>query len=231
MPMAYTVAEKGSKEVRLRTAGYEKQAADQSPCVIIHLLTYTGYHDSTGANEYLDRLPHYHQVTGIADAAMLARVVPVSLTEQASAWYRLAGNRARTMEEFCASFRDEFLPANYEWSLRRELELRTQHPDESLLEYVRAMDELYRLADPPATNTDKVERVTRQAHPIFRAYLRGDRFRDLDELAAEAKRIQGDILTARAYRPPPPASLSLELRCAWNGSSARSPSRREASAR
>ncbi|XP_077511855.1 uncharacterized protein LOC144122158 [Amblyomma americanum] len=206
------------------------QAPAQSPRVRTDLPTYTGYHDSTGANEYLDRVLHYQQVTGIADAKMLTHVVPVSLTEQATRWYRLAGNRAWTMEEFCASFRDEFLPANYEWRLRRELELRTQHPDESLLEYVRAMDELYRLADPRATNTEKVERVTRQAHPTFTAYRRGVRFRDLDELAAEAKRIQGDILSARAYRPPPPASLSLEPRCAWNGSSARSPSRAEASA-
>lgn len=123
----------------------------------------------------------------------------------------------RTMESFRAKFREEFLPANYEWRLRRELELRTQHPDESLLEYVRAMEELYRLADPRATNAEKVDRVTRQAHPTFMAYLRGGRFRDLEELAAEAKRIQGDILAARAYRPPPPAAHSLEPRCAWNG--------------
>ncbi|KAH6940246.1 hypothetical protein HPB50_026442 [Hyalomma asiaticum] len=42
-------------------------------------------------------------------------------------------------------------------------------------------------------------------------------FRDLDELASEAKRIQADILASRAYKPPPPASQALEPRCAWNG--------------
>ncbi|KAH6946297.1 hypothetical protein HPB50_012740 [Hyalomma asiaticum] len=57
----------------------------------------------------------------------------------------------------------------------------------------------------------------RQAHPTFAAYLRGSKFRDLDELASEAKRIQADILASRAYRPPPPASEALEPRCAWNG--------------
>ncbi|KAG0438533.1 hypothetical protein HPB47_016980 [Ixodes persulcatus] len=39
----------------------------------------------------------------------------------------------------------------------------------------------------------------------------------LDELALEARRIQGEILAASAYRPPPPLSASLEPRCAWNG--------------
>lgn len=187
------------------------------PRVKVDVPTYTGYHDCKSANEYLDRLLHYQQATGLSDAELLERVVPVSLTEQAARWFRLTGHRARTVEEFRESFRGEFLPANYEWRLRRELELRTQHPDESLLEYVRAMDELYRLANPHATNAEKVERVTRQAHPTFAAHFRGCRFADLEELATEAKRIQGDILAARSYRPPPPAAQSIEPRCAWNG--------------
>lgn len=59
----------------------------------------------------------------------------------------------------------EFFPANYYWCLRRELELHTQHLEESLLQYVRAMDEPYRLANPLATDTEKVERVTRCLRP------------------------------------------------------------------
>lgn len=129
--------------------------------------------------------------------------------------------RSSTLNEFRARFCDEFLPADYQRRMLRELERRTQHPDESLLEYVRAMDELYRIADPSALNCEKVERVTRQAHPTFAAYLRGGKFRDLDELASEAKRIQADILASRAYRPPPPASQALEPRCAWNGDNVR----------
>ncbi|KAH6948926.1 hypothetical protein HPB50_027148 [Hyalomma asiaticum] len=62
------------------------------------------------------------------------------------------------------------------------------------------MDEFYRIADPSAPNCEKVERVMRQAHPTFAVYLRGSEFRDLDELASEAKRIQADILASRAYR-------------------------------
>lgn len=187
------------------------------PRVKVDIPKYSGYHDRASANDYLDQLQHYQQATGLTEAELLSRIVPVSLTDQAARWFKLVGERERTMEGFRAKFRDEFLPANYEWRLRRELELRTQHPDESLLEYVRAMEDLYRLADPRATNAEKVDRVTRQAHPTFMAYLRGGRFRDLEELAAEAKRIQGDILAARAYRPPPPAAHSLEPRCAWNG--------------
>ncbi|KAH6944196.1 hypothetical protein HPB50_002263 [Hyalomma asiaticum] len=117
------------------------QAAPQSvrPRVKLDMPSYSGYHDSKSANEYLDRLLHYQQATGLTDAELLARVVPVSLTEQAA---------------------------------------------------------------------------------------RGCNYADLEELAAAAKRIQGDILAAREYRPPPSAAMSVEPRCAWNGGATAAQARR-----
>ncbi|XP_037521069.1 uncharacterized protein LOC119397727, partial [Rhipicephalus sanguineus] len=179
--------------------------------------TYSGYGDLLSARDYLDSLSRYQRAMGLDDQEVLGRVVPAALTDTAARWYRLAGYRAATLEEFRAALLREFLPADYESRMRRELELRTQAPDESLQEYVRAMDDLFSIAEPRASNEERVERVIRQAHPTFSAYLRGGRFRDLEELAAEAKRIQGDLLAARAYRPPPPASDALEPRCAWRG--------------
>ncbi|KAH9363144.1 hypothetical protein HPB48_011888 [Haemaphysalis longicornis] len=79
--------------------------------------------------------------------------------------------------------------------------------------------ESVQIAEPTAPNDERVDRVIRQAQPTFAAYLRGARFRDLEERAAEAKRIQGHILASRAYRPLPPASEALEPRCAWKGAS------------
>ncbi|KAH8010008.1 hypothetical protein HPB51_024358 [Rhipicephalus microplus] len=176
---------------------------------------YSGYSDRISATGYPEALHRYQQATRLSDSVMLGSVLPVSLTAQAARWYRLVGHQARSTEEFRALFRSEFLPPEYERRMRRELELRTQHPDESLLKYVRALQELYLLADPMASDAEKVERAIRQAHPTFAAYLRSARYRDLNELASDAKRIQGDILAARAYRPPP--SASLEPRCAWAG--------------
>lgn len=86
----------------------------------------------------------------------------------------------QTMEEFGARFREKSLLANYECRLERELELRTNNPDESLLEYSLAMGELYHSANPHATNFEKVECVTQQTHLTFAAYLRGGRFKHLD---------------------------------------------------
>ncbi|KAH6947444.1 hypothetical protein HPB50_019033 [Hyalomma asiaticum] len=122
------------------------QAAPHSarPRVKLDMPSYSGYHDSKSANEYLDRLLYYQQATGLSDAELLARVVPVLLT--ASGWVVPTG--------------------------------RTSRPH------------------------------------------------DLEELAAAAKRIQGDILAARAYRPPPSAATSVEPRCAWNGGAVAAQARR-----
>ncbi|KAH6921289.1 hypothetical protein HPB50_027733 [Hyalomma asiaticum] len=121
------------------------QAAPQSarPRVKLDMPSYSGYHDSKSANEYLDRLVHYQQATGLTDAELLARSK------------RLGGS---------------------DW------------PDIA-----------------PA---------------------RGCNYADLEELAAAAKRIQGDILAARAHRPPPSAATSVEPRCAWNGGAAAAQARR-----
>ncbi|XP_037270722.2 uncharacterized protein LOC119162806 [Rhipicephalus microplus] len=190
------------------------------PAVMLAVPTYSGYGDLQSARDYLDSLTRYQRAMGLDDQEVLGRVVPAALADTAARWHRLSGHGVATLDDFHAAFLREFLPADYESRMRRELELRTQAPDESLQEYVRAMEDLFSIAEPRASNEERVERVIRQAHPTLSAYLRGSRFRDLEELAVEAKRIQGDILAARSCRPPPPASEAVVPRCAWGGAMA-----------
>ncbi|KAG0438797.1 hypothetical protein HPB47_016868 [Ixodes persulcatus] len=183
--------------------------------VRIPIPKYKVYGDSISATNFLEDLLHYQQAMGMSDQEILGRILPVALTNQAARSFRLAGQHALTLQEFRLSFRQEFLPADYKRRMRREFERRTQHPDELLLEYIWAMQELFLIADPAAPNSERVERVIRQAHPTFTAYLRSSRFSSLDNCAIEARRLQGDILAPRAYRPPPHPSGSLEPHCVW----------------
>ncbi|KAH9382002.1 hypothetical protein HPB48_021245 [Haemaphysalis longicornis] len=72
---------------------------------------------------------------------------------------------------------------------------------------VRSIEKLYQIAEPTALNDEHVERVIRQAQPTFAAYLRGARFRVLEERAAE--RIALFLRQARLLSPA----------CAWKGAS------------
>ncbi|KAH8020067.1 hypothetical protein HPB51_023950 [Rhipicephalus microplus] len=76
----------------------------------VPLPEYSGYSDRVSATEYLEVLHCYQQDTRLSDSLMLGSVLPVSLAAQAAKWYRLVGHQARSMEEFRALFRSEFLP-------------------------------------------------------------------------------------------------------------------------
>ncbi|KAM7281503.1 uncharacterized protein ISCGN_006091, partial [Ixodes scapularis] len=164
-------------------------------------------------------LDAYLAALGASDETALVQIVPIALTGDASRWRRLQ-QPFLSMADFRTRFREEFLPPDYEMRIRDELANRTQQPDESLVEYVRALQELYSRAEPSTSDAEKVARAIRQCHPRFKAYLRGRDFADLEALAREARTVQAGLLAELQYRPPPRAEESLEPRCAWAGRAA-----------
>ncbi|KAH9378675.1 hypothetical protein HPB48_003190 [Haemaphysalis longicornis] len=101
--------------------------------------------------------------------------------------------------------------------MRNELGLLTQHPEESLLEYLRAMQQLYEGYEPAAADAYKVSPVCRRFHEQFRPHLRGRSFPKLEASAQEARIVQADFLVELRYRLPPRPGESLETGCAWSG--------------
>ncbi|KAG0415239.1 hypothetical protein HPB47_007592 [Ixodes persulcatus] len=122
-----------------------------------------------------------------------------------------------SLADFQTRLREEFLPAGYANQILRELEARTQHPDESLVRYVRVMQELFKRADPRSPESDRVARVRRQCHPRYHVYLINRTFETLEELARGARLIEEALHAERNYVPPSPAKYALEPACAWRG--------------
>lgn len=165
---------------------------------------------------FVSELRDYQAASGIDDETVLTRLLPVALTDSAALW-RQRQTKFTSMSDFEARFRAEFLPPDYNMRIRDELRARTQHPDESLIEFVRALQGLYDIADAAAPDAEKVERAIRQSHPRFHPHLRGRTFQNLDEMARAAITIQADILAELRYRPPPPQNMTLEPSFAWSG--------------
>ncbi|XP_049273374.1 uncharacterized protein LOC125759119 [Rhipicephalus sanguineus] len=178
------------------------------------LPTYTGYDDPKSVADFLGEMDRYVRVTGASEAHVMARILPLALRYAAGRWWRLQ-TPFTTWAEFEQRFREEFLPPGYELRVQRELELRTQHPDESLLEYVRTMQELHRRAAQTASERDQVARVIRQSHPRFRPFLYGRTFETLEHLAREARGVQDALLAESTYVPPPAPQSALEPSLAW----------------
>ncbi|XP_049268998.1 uncharacterized protein LOC125757433 [Rhipicephalus sanguineus] len=178
------------------------------------LPTYTGYDDPKSVADFLEEMDRYVRATGASEAHVMARILPLALRDAAGRWWRLQ-TPFTTWAEIEQRFREEFLPPGYELRVQRELELRTQHPDESLLEYVRTMQELHRRAAPTASERDQVARVIRQSHLRFRPFLYGRTFETLEHLAREASGVQDALLTDSTYVPPPAPQSALEPSLAW----------------
>lgn len=187
------------------------------PRLTMDVPTYTGYADEKSVHDFLLCLAAYQTAVGASDDTVIRQILPIALVGDAARWWRLQ-EPVSSMTAFHEIFRNEFLPPDYERRVRDELNARTQHPDESLLEYVRALQELYSRAEPSASNADQVSRAIRQCHPSFKPYLRGRGFDSLEALAREARVVQADLLAELRYIPPPRPEESLEPGCAWAGS-------------
>ncbi|KAG0415158.1 hypothetical protein HPB47_007679 [Ixodes persulcatus] len=102
--------------------------------------TCRGYDDRQSVPDYLNRLEVYNAAVGVSKAYMLNPVLRQALRGSAACWWRLQ-SQFQSRDAFRQRFREEFLPPRYESRTLRELDLRSQHPNKSLLEYVPAMQE------------------------------------------------------------------------------------------
>jgi len=87
-------------------------------------------------------LERFQRALGYDENAMLNYVLPVSLTHEAYRWYR-EEYPFNTWEEFKTKLRAEFQAVGYKEDLRREIEDRTQGPDEPLTVYIRIIMDYY----------------------------------------------------------------------------------------
>lgn len=175
---------------------------------------YTGFDDRKSVADFLEELDVYARASGASESYVLERILPLALQASARRWWVLQ-TPFPSLEAFRRSFREEFLPPGYASRVQRELERRTQHPEEGLVEYIRAMQELFNRAAEAAPESERVARIIRQSHPRFHVYLHGRDFDTVEDLVRAARGVQETLLASAEYRPPPPAAEALEPSCAW----------------
>ncbi|XP_077531173.1 uncharacterized protein LOC144143271 [Haemaphysalis longicornis] len=203
-------------------SGVSEHGPSFQPSIAVPRLT--GYDDRKTVADFLSDLNVYKTASGASDEFVLTRVLPVALEASAGRWWRLQTPFA-SWADFEARFREEFLPPNYDYRIRRELEARTQHPREGLLEYIRAIQELFKRAIPGASDAEMVKHVLRRCHPRFRPFLHGRDYSSLEEMARSARAIEDALISELSYVPPPPVGEALEPACAWRDTYETSPQR------
>jgi hypothetical protein len=180
----------------------------------VPLPRYQGHGDAKTPSEFVAELERYATAHRLPVEALLATAVPVTLSGSALAWWEFTGGFTTWMA-FTKALQAAFGAIFYITLLKRELECRTQHPDECLASFVWAIEGYYKKIGESVTEEDKLRRVMEQLHPEFRRHLVGRTFSSLAELALAGPDIQQAVLRDRTYRPPPPAAFSVEPSLAW----------------
>lgn len=108
-------------------------------------------------------------------------------------WWRLQSS-FQPWVNFKQSFRKELLLLGYKSHILWELDLRTQHPNESLIEYVWATQELYCRSSLQMLESEQVTCQLRQSHLQFCLFLHNWQYFSFDDVTHNAHSIQESML-------------------------------------
>lgn len=180
---------------------------------------FEGHADSRTPQEFIEEVERFRTTQGLSREETLAKVIPFALQKNALRWWNFYGG-FEDWDKFVQALQKEFGATSYKQLLRRELDARTQHPDEPLSAFVQSIAGYYERIGDNVTEDTKLDRVFHQMHPEFRRVTDRKNFKTLRELATAAPDLQAEILRDRMYRPPPPREFSVEPSLAWGGGGA-----------
>ncbi|KAM7307879.1 hypothetical protein ISCGN_011515 [Ixodes scapularis] len=127
---------------------------------------YSGCSVGTSVHDFPQNLDMYIAALGASDGTAFIQILPIALEGDAACWRQRA---FLSMTDFRARLRKVFLPRHYQMRIKDKLASRTQHPDESLVEYIRALQDLYSRAKPTASEAENVARNTGVAKLLWPA--------------------------------------------------------------
>ncbi|XP_077280136.1 activity-regulated cytoskeleton associated protein 1-like [Temnothorax americanus] len=145
--------------------------------------------------------------------------LPELLRGDALLWCRNNRSNWQGWEDFCADFREYYLPRRYRATLVREIQTRLQKPDEPYRKFATEMLTMMRRATGFAED-DQVEALYNNMHPRYQMYIRRDtvtRTRDILRLAEEFEHIEEQTQARQVITPKPAvAAADYDRReCCW----------------
>ncbi|KAG0414480.1 hypothetical protein HPB47_008360 [Ixodes persulcatus] len=107
-------------------------------CLHAEIPKYSGYADTKSIAEFLDEFREEQAVSEMSEFELLPRVLPIALTGNVATWHRRQPPFS-ALQHFSEHFKTEPLPPDNGARMLDELMARTQNRDESLVEFVRAL--------------------------------------------------------------------------------------------
>ena len=86
---------------------------------------FKGFKDSKTPYDYIVELVKYQSIMGYSDDFMLDRILPMSLNDEASNWFRTSLHPFQSLLKFQHRLRREYQPMGYKEDLLKEMDNRT----------------------------------------------------------------------------------------------------------
>jgi hypothetical protein len=184
----------------------------------IELPKYWGKADRKhSAYQYMQIIEDYAKSYGIDPFEIAKAKLPFSLKQDARGWYDFKFHRIRSWTEFQTEFLSEFAACNYFRDLKRELDHRTQHEDESMTQFVQKIYGYYKILGELEDEAEICDRVMSQLNGKCEILSQGQRFYSLNSLERFARDIDQRMDRIETHKNPPKLHESVEKHLAFHG--------------
>lgn len=139
----------------------------------------------------------------------LLNSAPEIFRNEALSWFRSVRRDVGNWDDLLSKMRRVFLPSDYDLQLWRQLEKRTQHPDEKVVFYIATIQNYFNKFNSPPSEIDRVAFIRRNLLPAFQTALAmrdigsWRRIASVNELIDACQVIEEANLSASNYQPPP----------------------------
>lgn len=175
-------------------------------------VTFDGGKDVFG---FLERIDEMVDSYGVPKDRLLP-ALPLLLRGKALQWYRNNLEDWASWREFVENFKNYFLPPRFHLKLEDEIRNRTQGQEESIREFVAAIQTLMRRFGEISPN-HKLERIYQNLKPDYKLFIHRADFRTLTELMKLGEEYEVIRLEQVSFKPPPNPSQSCMPETAYQG--------------
>nr|XP_023025486.1 uncharacterized protein LOC111513503 [Leptinotarsa decemlineata] len=164
------------------------------------------YNGRTSVNDFLERVEELRVSRGVSKTQLL-HAAPEIFVQDALLWYRTG--IFTSWDDLTEQLRQAFRPYDYEYSLWDEIRRRTQGSQEKVLNFIIAMENLFRKLDHPPDEQARVSLIRRNLLPYLQTQLALQQMSTISDLTRLCRMIEETEMRTQKFVPPPTSYRNL----------------------
>lgn len=152
-------------------------------------IRFTGDGNGMSLSDFLIKVDIFAQGEGIEDEQLLIHIHKLfPLNSKAYKWYWSNIRGFRNYKDFIRQIRLEFLPSNYDFLLKDEINNRIQGNEETFSEFITDLKTMFQRANPPLGEDFKLFVIQKNMNPEYLTQTTTHNFNNVEQLIGICKR-------------------------------------------